>query len=36
MAVYCKNHIAHQNTLCGQNVELLLSKPVAHTAATKP
>jgi len=36
MAVYCKNHIAHKNTLCGQNVECLLSKPVAHIAASKP
>jgi hypothetical protein len=34
-AVYCKNHIAHKNNLCGQNVQFLLSKPVAHIAATK-
>lgn len=36
MVVYCKNHTAHKNTLCGQNVEFLLSKPVVHITATKP
>jgi hypothetical protein len=22
LAVYCENHMEHNNTLCGQNVEL--------------
>jgi len=35
MAVSYKNHIAHKNKMCGQNVEFLLPKPVA-LAATKP
>ena len=30
MAVFSQIHTKHINTLCGQNVELLNVKPVAH------
>jgi len=31
---YCKNHIQHINTLCGQIAEILLMNMVVHTLAS--
>ena len=36
IAVCSQIHTKHTNTLCGQNVELLNVKLVAHTVITEP